>query len=144
MPALIGHGRQIGQLGQLDRERAWPLDARMAMFVLEAGGFQPEVIRSRHNDRMPCRNQATLVAASRAGGLTEATIYIRDYNDGHIGFISELELPMDALVWMHLTTDAGEVIQTPCRIGRSRPFMAGWYEGVLHLSEERAQVAIPA
>jgi PilZ domain-containing protein len=142
MPALIAQERHIGHF---DRERTWPLDPRMAMFVLEAGSLAPELLQQRADERIPCRIDATIASADpRAIEASDTFVYIRDYNDGHVGFICERELAVGSLMWMHLTRDDGERIHLPCRVGRSRHFMTGWHEGVLDLCEEPASIAIPA
>ena len=72
-------------------DRTWPLDARMAMFVLEAGGQDPQFVRERHSPRQACRIIAT-VCGSDPRSLAHWIVYIRDMNDGHLGFISQTNL----------------------------------------------------
>src|SRR4051812_37484700 len=55
---VLTHTRSHSQ--PLDRERTWPLDARMAMFVLEAGGQPAPNERDRSAARQPCRIIGTL------------------------------------------------------------------------------------
>jgi len=95
-------------IGLLERERTWPLDARMAMFVLEAGGFHPEITRERTLPRLACRIEATVALSKDESGpadqssLADAIIYIRDFNPGHVGYISNCELPTGARVLVDL------------------------------------------
>lgn len=122
----------------LDRERTWPLDARMAMFVLEAGG-QPDPVehaaveRNRSTERQPCRMVGTVCDNRDLHG--HAIVYVRDLADRHIGFICQNSLPVGKTVWLHCSTDDGKTLRTPCQIGRSRQFMSGWNEGVLHVCD---------
>jgi hypothetical protein len=122
----------------LDRERTWPLDARMAMFVLEAGGQParqlPAVMRDRSLERQPCR----IIARVCDGDSTSdahTTIYVRDIAQQHIGYISETDLRVGKFIQLCCVDEAGQSFQASCRIGRSRPFMSGWNEGVLHLCD---------
>src|SRR5438132_8427221 len=115
-------------LTAFERERAWPLDARMAMFVLEAGGADPQFTRERAAPRQACRIIATL-CGDDPHALAQTIVYVRDMNDGHFGFISQVHLPVGATMSLHCSTDQGGAIRTACEIGRSRPFMTGWNEG---------------
>jgi PilZ domain len=121
---------------RLNRERTWPLDARMAMFVLEAGGAGPTFTRHRSVPRHACRIMGTL-CNDDPKSLTHSIVYVRDISDGNLGFISQHNLPIGQTVWLNCTVNEGAPVRTPCRIGRSRAFMKGWHEGVLHLTVER-------
>ena len=134
MQALI---EQRSHVLPQDRERAWPLDARMAMFVLEAGGQDPQFIRERQSERQPCRIIGT-ICGLHSRSLAHAIIYIRDMNDGHLGFICQSNLPVGERVMVHCATEDGQTVRLECRIGRSRSFMQGWNEGVVHVSENEA------
>ena len=118
-----------------DRERTWPLDARMAMFVLEAGGQDPQFIRHRQSERHVCRMMAT-VCGPDPRLLAHWVIYIRDMNDGHLGFISQSNLPIGERVIVHCATEDGQTVRIECQIRRSRPFMQGWNEGMLEVCVE--------
>src|SRR6476469_6064293 len=115
-----------------DRERAWPLDARMAMFVLEAGGNDPEQPRERNQPRQTCRIIAT-VTSPDSRSLTHAILYVRDTTTGHMGFISQSKLPVGSTVWLNCADESGQKLHAECQIGRSRAFMSGWNEGVLRV-----------
>jgi hypothetical protein len=117
-----------------DRERTWPLDARMAMFVLEAAGHDPETIRERAQERHACRIIATVCGPDRRS-LSHSILYVRDITPGHMGFICQSDLPVGATVSLNCTTEEGQNIRGECRIGRSRQFMQGWNEGVLHIRD---------
>ena len=120
-----------------DRERSWPLDARMAMFVLEAGGQDPQFTRERQSAREACRIIAT-VCGSDPRSLAHWIIYIRDMNDGHLGFISQSNLPVGQTLVLHCASEDGQTLRTECRIGRARQFMQGWNEGVLQFGHAGA------
>ncbi len=126
--------QQRSHILPIDRERSWPLDARMAMFVLEAGGQDPQVTRDRGSPRQTCRIIAT-VCGPNPRSLSHSIVYVRDINDRDMGYICQTPLPVGQTVWLNCSNDDGESIRTPCRIGRSRQFMSGWNEGVLHVSE---------
>jgi len=116
----------------LDRERAWPLDARMAMFVLEAGGHGPQFVRDRAEERQSCRIIGTVCDSDRAS-LKHSIVYVRDVTPRHMGFICQSPLPVGTTVWLNCSDENGQSIRTPCRVGRARQFMSGWTEGVLDL-----------
>lgn len=118
----------------LDRERAWPLDARMAMFVLEAGGHAPESMLERHEPREACRIIAT-VCGQDPRSLTHSIVYVRDITPGHMGFICQSELPVGTTLSLNCVTEDGQTVRSACQIRRSRSFMKGWHEGVLHLGQ---------
>src|SRR3954462_1579121 len=84
----------------IDRERTWPLDARMAMFVLEAGGQNPQIVHERHSERQPCRVIGT-VCGPNPRSLMHSIIYIRDMNDGHLGFICQGDMAVGKTVVLH-------------------------------------------
>ena len=116
----------------MDRERAWPLDARMAMFVLEAGGCGPEFIRDRAHPRQACRIMGT-VCDSGPRSLAHSIVYVRDLTPGHMGFICQSDLPVGSTVTLNCTAEEGGLVHAECQIGRSRRFMRGWSEGVLRV-----------
>ena len=128
---------QRSHLLPYDRERTWPLDARMAMFVLEAGGQDPQFIRQRQSERHPCRIIAT-VCGPDPRSLAHGIIYVRDMNDGHLGFICQNNLPIGERVMVHCATEDGQTVRLECQVWRSRPFMQGWNEGMLQVCESDA------
>src|SRR3954463_5915372 len=101
----------------LDRERAWPLDARMAMFVLEAGGQDPQFIHERESERQACRIIAT-VCGQDPRSLTHSIVYVRDISDGLLGFICQSSLAVGKTVVLHCVDETGRSHRLPCRIGR--------------------------
>jgi len=123
---------QADPIPHVERERAWPLDARMAMFVLEAGGADDGATHQRTAQRTPCRIMGT-VCEDDPQALAHAIVYVRDATQKHLGFICQSNLPVGKIVWLNFSTPHGQKVQAPCRIGRSRPFMTGWNEGVLDL-----------
>ena len=128
---------QRSHLLPYDRERTWPLDARMAMFVLEAGGQDPQFIRQRQSERHPRRIIAT-VCGPDPRLLAHGIIYVRDMNDGHLGFICQNNLPIGERVMVHCATEDGQTVRLECQVWRSRPFMQGWNEGMLQVCESDA------
>ena len=115
-------------------ERTWPLDARMAMFVLEAGGQDPQPVRDRSAPREPFRMIATLTDRDQRKP-SHATVYVRDRTPQHLGFICQNELPVGSTVWLDCASEDGHAFRTPCEVARLRPFMSGWHEGVLHVRD---------
>ena len=101
---------QRSHLLPYDRERTWPLDARMAMFVLEAGGQDPQFIRQRQSERHPRRIIAT-VCGPDPRLLAHGIIYVRDMNDGHLGFICQNNLPIGERVMVHCATEDGQTVR---------------------------------
>ena len=134
MGAAIAHG---GRSLFRNLDRTWPLDARMAMFVLEAGGQDPQFIRQRQSERHPRRIIAT-VCGPDPRLLAHGIIYVRDMNDGHLGFICQNNLPIGERVMVHCATEDGQTVRLKCQVWRSRPFMQGWNEGMLQVCESDA------
>lgn len=137
--------RQGRRVGLPDRERAWPLDARTAVFVLEAGGFAPEagVCTPRTEPRYPCRIEATIVSSADPSSLADTIVYVRDANPRHAGILCDRPLPVGSVVWINFAADgeAGCEVHAIGTIGRSREFMNGWHEGVVHFEETQPQLA---
>jgi hypothetical protein len=159
---------------QSDRqqEQSWPLEVRLALFVLEAGADlageqaclsspdhdpqQSTRTRPRRGAREMCRIRAKLVPLTNGAGPSSGTphetanIYLRDTSDAFAGFICDQPLEIGAPFWLSLPTAvhdsaARSTLSDPplhaaVKVCRCRPFMNGWYEGAIRLSEE----AIPA
>ena len=134
MGTTIRHGSPTLRLP--DTQRLWPLDARTAMFVLEAGGDDSQVMRERSAERRSCRAHAT-VHRDLQDGSSDRTIYLRDLSHQCVGFISA-----DALKpGEHIRFSFADAAELPGRFGtqiggqvrRSREFMNGWFEGVIEL-----------
>src|SRR5436309_1359030 len=79
----------------IDQEPSWPLDARMALFVLEAEGQQLESGAAREIDRQRCRVRARVMRVN-LGKPQASEIFIRDLTVSHIGFISNVPLEIGA------------------------------------------------
>jgi hypothetical protein len=172
MGIVIGHGGRIvirlpyAPQAAAERERSWPLDARLAMFVLEAqasessadddgaaGDAEPAVphqTRRRRDDRLACRFEAALLyptpatanALSQNGGdestiaAVAATAYVRDLSPGHAGFICREPLQAGQLCWLRLDQADGSNVTLRGIVGRCRAFMEGWSEGVVRFATE--------
>ena len=162
MGIVIGHGRRIvirlSDEPIEQRERALPLDARLAMFVLEAEAADaddsPRPRFLRRDKRLSCRFAAALLYARSdapapadtlsAASLTEsASVYVRDISPGHAGFVSRHLLPGDAgqICWLQLEQADGTSVTLRGQIERYRPFMDGWHEGVIRFELEADESA---
>ena len=139
MELFTGHGRRSRFL---DLEESWPLDARMALFLLESAGQATGAsISGRVLDRFPCRVRARLVRISD-GRPESIEIFIRDLSTAYAGFLSSQPLNCDDEYQLHFTPSEAP-LQISCLVGRSREFTDGWHEGVFRLHASRlAQVAI--
>jgi len=134
MELLIGQGRRSQFL---DLEESWPLDARMALFLLESAGETTNgTFADRTLDRFGCRVRARLVRI--CDGRPESfEIFVRDLSVGHVGFVSQKPLDVGGEYQLHFTP-ADASLQIPCVVGRSREFTDGWREGVLYLHTAQA------
>jgi hypothetical protein len=129
MGAVIAHG---GRSVFRNLERSWPLDARMAMFVLEAEGALEHEGRTRELERFVCRVGARLKPMNDAR-LGMLDVFIRDVSAEHAGFISSHAVDVGASCWIDFVPAEGAPVRTVCTVGRCREFMNGWFEGVIHL-----------
>jgi hypothetical protein len=181
MGIVIGHGGRIvirlpyAPQAAADRERSWPLDARLAMFVLEAQASEPfsessedddgadgagdagdaakpnlpHQTKRRHDDRHACRFEAALLypAPAPANSLSQTrddstivalatTAYVRDLSPGHAGFICREPLEAGQVCWLRLDQADGSTVTLRGVVGRCRPFMEGWSEGVVRFATE--------
>ena len=78
-------------------------------------------------------NVSATVCGSDPRSLAHWIVYIRDMTDGHLGFISQSNLPVGQTLVLHCASEDGQTLRTECRIGRARQFMQGWNEGVLEM-----------
>jgi hypothetical protein len=109
-----------------DREKTWPLDARVAMFVLEAGLPNPANRRRRQRHHMR-------VAADWGVGesLSERKLYVRDVNSQYVGFITAQAIEVGTRGTIYLEGTDGVRVAVQAVVSRCRQFMEGWYEGCL-------------
>jgi len=120
-----------------DTQTSWPMDARAALFVLEAGGPTEQYFDRREFDRTPCHVEATACSADDPASLAHLILYTRDINTMSLGFVIAQNLPVGSHVQVNLTLN-DRPVQLIGTIGRSRLFMEGWFEGVLHFDQEAA------
>jgi len=119
----------------IDQESDWPLDARMALFVLEAEGRWVEAGVARELDRQRCRVRARVMRVN-LGKPHASEIFIRDLSVTHIGFISSVPLEISAEYEVDFTQTTPA--RVTCITRRCRQFTRGWYEGVLTLQQSQA------
>jgi hypothetical protein len=120
-----------------DTQTSWPMDARAALFVLEAGGSADQYFDRRDMERTPCHVEATACSADDPASLGQFILYTHDINTLHLGFVTVQNLPLGSHVQVNLTLDDRQV-QLTGTIGRCRYFMEGWFEGVIHFDREVA------
>jgi len=118
-----------------DTQTAWPMDARAAMFVLEASGSSEQYYDRRDSDRTPCHVEATGCSADDPTQLAQFILYVRDIDALHMGFATAQNLPLGSHVQVNLTLN-DRSFQLTGTIGRCRHFMEGWFEGVVHFDKE--------
>jgi hypothetical protein len=120
-----------------DTQSAWPMDARAAMFVLEANGSAEQYFDRRESDRTPCHVDATACSAAEPAQLAEFILYTRDIDALNLGFVTAQNLAIGSHVQVNLTLDERKV-QLTGTIARCRYFMEGWFEGVVQFDREVA------
>jgi hypothetical protein len=130
-------GTQLRYREFRDTQSTWPMDARAALFVLEAGGADEFYIERRESDRATCHVEATGCSADDPAQLAEFILYLRDIDPLHAGFVTSQSLPLGHHVQVNFTLDDRRY-QLTGTIGRSRPFMEGWSEGVVNFDHEIA------
>ncbi|HTL28428.1 MAG TPA: hypothetical protein VL282_04385 [Tepidisphaeraceae bacterium] len=119
-----------------DTQATWPMDARAAIFVLEAGGSSvQQYFERREADRTPCHVEATGCSSDDPTQLALFILYTRDINTLHLGFVTQQGLLVGSHVQVNLTLDSRS-IQIHGTVGRCRSFMEGWFEGVIHFDRE--------
>jgi hypothetical protein len=118
-----------------DMQTSWPMDARAAMFVLEASGSAEQYFDRRDFDRTPCHVEATACSADDPASLGQFILYTRDINTLHLGFVTAQHLPLGSHVQVNLTLN-DRSFQLTGTVGRCRSFMEGWSEGVIHFDRE--------
>jgi len=139
MELLAGQGSPPSRC--LDLEQTWPLDARMALYLLESETTetsQPARTASPRNlARTACRVRAKLVRV--CDGRPECVeMFVRDLSVGHIGFVCTSPLQCGDEYQLNFTP-SDLPVQISCVVGRCRGFIDGWNEGVLHLHAANAQ-----
>jgi hypothetical protein len=120
-----------------DTQTAWPMDARAALFVLEANASNENYFDRRDVERAICHVEATGCFADDTAQLASFLLYLRDIDPLHAGFVTSSPLPLNSQVQVNFSIDE-RPIQAVGTIQRCRPFMEGWYEGVVHLHEQIA------
>ena len=130
MELVTGQGRPAPGV---DSEQTWPLDARMALFLLESEGPPVQQSSQRASERCTCRIQAQVMRASETG-IEHVEIFLRDLSDSHMGFVSNRPLEVGATYELNLHA-TGDKLATAarCVVLRSRSFMTDWHEGALQL-----------
>ncbi len=118
-----------------DTQTAWPMDARTALFVLEAGGSTEQYFDRRDSDRTPCHVEATACSADDPAQLGQFILYTHDIDSLHLGFVAAQNLAVGSHVQVNLTLN-DQSFQLTGTIGRCRHFMEGWFEGVIHFDCE--------
>jgi hypothetical protein len=148
MRLVPGHGRpdEITKLESAG-ESGWPLDARVALFMLESAcEVQTACPESpswpRALDRFRCRVRGWLRRRNR-GAIESEEIYLRDISTAHAGFITHQPLEIGGEYVLEFAPAGRSPMCVTCTVGRCRPFMDGgqWSEGVLHLHQGVAQEA---
>jgi hypothetical protein len=108
-------------------DQSWPLDARMAVFLLETEGEHCGHAHARAQQRNPCRARASIDGVE---------FFIHNMCDGHLGFVTNQPLEIDTECTLF-------PMQFTAVVGRCREFTNGWYEGVLHLRAIPAELIVP-
>jgi hypothetical protein len=134
MELSIGQGRPLAGVND---EQSWPLDLRMAMFLLESEGPPVQHGADRAGERFICRIRARVMRATDTG-IEHVEIFLRDVNETHVGFVSAKALEVGADYELDLQPADGEAQSSAvCAVVRSRCFMGGWHEGALQIHKRQ-------
>jgi hypothetical protein len=148
MGIVIGHGRRVvirlPDLPLQQRERALPLEARLAMFLLEAQAEDSHALcesaslHRRQDERLSCRFPAAILHSVEQSSMNPSSIFIRDISTGHAGFICRAPLAANdaEACWLQLDQADGTTVTLRGHIARCREFQSGWYEGVIRFDLE--------
>jgi len=82
----------------------------------------------------PAINDPDVPAATQS-----TTAYVRDVSPGHAGFICRTPLVAGEICWLCLEQADGSPVTLRGIVGRCRPFMDGWCEGVIRFALEPAE-----
>jgi len=149
MRLVSGHGSPPAKgirNSESDGERAWPLDARLALFMLESAcaehAAQSNAPAPRSLDRFSCRVRARLWRI-QDGAVERAEVFVRDLSAAHAGFVTDHPIEVGGTFVLDFAPEPGSPQRVSCVVGRCRPFMDDdrWHEGVLHIYETTAQHA---
>lgn len=128
--------------GLPDTERTWPIDARAAMYTLEACG-KGDVWRNRRRlPRLNIRVSGRLCKDEHATCLDDPVIYVREINDRFCGFITNSKLSKGDLLWVDLGKDLP--FRAMVRVIRVHGFMDEWYECAAAFTTEQTQFSYKA
>jgi hypothetical protein len=110
----------------------WPMEVRALFAALTRPSQIPRDRRSR--PRADCHARA-LLRVAQARTATGVEIYLRDYDDRAVSYVTREMVPVDRNMVLELTDVHGRQRHIVCRVGRCRQFREGWFEGVLHTAE---------
>ena len=120
------------------RIEAWPVEIRALVAALPrhaAPRSQRQARKARRNPRHPFNFAASLTYEHPREGKRRLTVYTRDQNGSHIGFVTDAFLEMGQLVELDFTAlpETSPLGRMPCRIRRCRQFQEGWFDFVAQL-----------
>jgi hypothetical protein len=111
----------------------WPLEVRALFDALS----QPVAVQRerRKGKRVKFRVEAQLLIPADKQDPAPLKVYLRDYDDRAVAFLSSQALQIGEPVELELPMSNGAVRRVRCKVGRCRQFLDGWFEGVLFASK---------
>lgn len=125
--------------GLPDTERTWSIDARAAMYTLEACGKGDVWKNRRRIPRLAIRVTARLCKDEHTISADDPTIYLREINDRFCGFITNSKLSRGELMWVDLGKEIP--LRALVRVIRVHPYMDEWHECAAAFTTEQIQFA---
>jgi hypothetical protein len=109
----------------------WPLEVRAVLQALArpAPSGKERRTRSRAESRMEAK-----LWLNQSNGTAPVVVYLRDYDERAVSFITEAMLKSGQIVELEMTMADGKARRVPCQVGRCRQFREGWFEGVLQVA----------
>jgi hypothetical protein len=119
----------------------WPVEIR-ALF--QALSRPTQFAERRNGKRVDYRIQARLwihpprgprgARGARGATVIELPVYLRDYLDKCISFVSEVPVRQDQKLELELLLSDGTSRRLPCEAVRCRQFRECWFEGLLRVA----------
>ena len=117
------------------RIEAWPVEIRALVAALPrrvTPSTRRQARKARRCARHPFSFSAVLSYDHPERGTQKLTVYTRDQNGTHVGFISDVLLTQGQLVELDFTTlpETQSLGRIACRVRRCRQFQEGWFDCV--------------
>ena len=111
----------------------WPADVDLISSAMEAARPEEAAINRRVARRRRIRviGRVTLFCGGEAGPVT---IYSRDCDARHMGFLTQTQLPLGYGGTLDLVGPNGQPLSIGCMVYRCRECVPGWFDGVLNFN----------